>query len=77
MTTLDYSHALLTGVNSYSFQQHNCKTSTAQPSLIGDYHFQKSQRVTKLACCTLIGVDSVGMVVGIFLGVDMAPENTP
>lgn len=77
MTTPDHSHALLTGVNSYSFQQHNCKTSTAQPSLIGDYYFQKSQRITKLACCTLIGAGGVGIVVGIFLGVDMAPENTP
>lgn len=77
MTTPGHSHALLTGVNSYSFQQHNCKISTVQPSLIGDYYFQKSQRVINLACCTLIGVGGVGIVVGIFLGVDMAPENTP
>ena len=77
MTTPGHSHALLTGVNSYSFQQHNCKISTVQPSLIGDYYFQKSQRVIKLACCTLIGASGVGIVVGIFLGVDMAPENTP
>lgn len=47
LTTPDHSRALLTGVNSYSFQQHNCKTSTAQPSLIGDYYFRKSQQVTR------------------------------